>query len=304
MSTPGTLSRTTSSPAWRASFSPSARCSRCRSRRTASRPNIRSTKSTRAGRFAGAGPQPHSDVVWLLGTQGCTLSLQKTWTGPSAFRFAGMRFADSAARGMNRPPAVTQRSYKCCALVVCNVSRVNCRYRPFITAEISLSDLAASGSAVGSGPGIQVEAERAQRAKAEALLERYLALGNDREEFFELTTPLFVSDEEVFRLMVPGYAVSDFQERFECSWKHVVCIGCGGQVGCTRLPETSSIMCIAGDAENFQPCSSLKPLGMWVQAHRVLCITPLALCGPDVRTCSGCRPWRTCPRRTRRAWSS
>ncbi len=119
--------------------------------------------------------------------------------------------------------------------MVCNMSPVKCRYRPFITAEISLSDLAAGGSAVGSGPGIQAEAERAQRAKAEALLERYLALGNDREEFFELTTPLFVSDEEVFSLMVPGYAVSDCQERFERSQKHFVCIGAGGQAGVQGL---------------------------------------------------------------------
>jgi hypothetical protein len=79
------------------------------------------------------------------------------------------------------------------------------RYRPFISAQISLADLQASSDAVGSGPGIQVEAERAQRDKAEVLLERYLALGNDREEFFELTTPLFVSSEEVYSLLVPGY---------------------------------------------------------------------------------------------------
>lgn len=37
---------------------------------------------------------------------------------------------------------------------------------------------------------------------------RYLALGNDRNEFFELTTPLFVSSEGVYSLAVPGYKVT------------------------------------------------------------------------------------------------
>lgn len=37
--------------------------------------------------------------------------------------------------------------------------------------------------------------------------DRYLALGNDRNEFFELTTPLFVSSEGVYSLTVPGYKV-------------------------------------------------------------------------------------------------
>ena len=81
------------------------------------------------------------------------------------------------------------------------------RYRPFITAEISLDDLKASDDAVGDGPGIKEETERAQRKKAEVLLERYLALGNDREEFFELTTPLFISEKNTYNLMVPGYKV-------------------------------------------------------------------------------------------------
>lgn len=36
---------------------------------------------------------------------------------------------------------------------------------------------------------------------------RYLALGKEREEFFELTTPLFISDDDVFSLLVPGYGV-------------------------------------------------------------------------------------------------
>lgn len=81
------------------------------------------------------------------------------------------------------------------------------RYRPFITAEISLQELTHSCEAVGSGPGIQAEAQRAQRAKAETLLERYLALGNSRQEFFELPTPLFRTNDNVFSYMVPGYKV-------------------------------------------------------------------------------------------------
>ena len=36
---------------------------------------------------------------------------------------------------------------------------------------------------------------------------RYLGLGNEREEFFELTTPLFISKDETFSLLVPGYGV-------------------------------------------------------------------------------------------------
>jgi hypothetical protein len=36
---------------------------------------------------------------------------------------------------------------------------------------------------------------------------RYLGLGNEREEFFELTTPLFISNDEIFSLLVPGYGV-------------------------------------------------------------------------------------------------
>ena len=36
---------------------------------------------------------------------------------------------------------------------------------------------------------------------------RYLALGNDRKEFFALTTPLFRTHDNVFSLMVPGYQV-------------------------------------------------------------------------------------------------
>lgn len=79
------------------------------------------------------------------------------------------------------------------------------RYRPFISAEISLAELEGSKDAVGMGPGIVAQTQRAQREKAEALLERYLALGNDREEFFELTTPLLISDKGTYNLMVPGY---------------------------------------------------------------------------------------------------
>jgi len=37
------------------------------------------------------------------------------------------------------------------------------------------------------------------------MVERCLAIGNDREEFFELTTPLFISEDRVYSLMVPGY---------------------------------------------------------------------------------------------------
>ena len=65
----------------------------------------------------------------------------------------------------------------------------------------------ASSVAVGAGPGIKEQTGCAQMEKAEALLERYLALGNDREEFFELTTPLFISEENTYSLMVPGYKV-------------------------------------------------------------------------------------------------
>lgn len=79
------------------------------------------------------------------------------------------------------------------------------RYRQRLMAEISVEELQSSNSAVGSGPGIKAQFERAQRDKAEVLLERYLALGNEREEFFELTTPLFVTHDEVFSLLVPGY---------------------------------------------------------------------------------------------------
>ena len=39
------------------------------------------------------------------------------------------------------------------------------------------------------------------------LLSRYLGLGNEREEFFELTTPLFISHDNTFSLLVPGYGV-------------------------------------------------------------------------------------------------
>jgi hypothetical protein len=39
-------------------------------------------------------------------------------------------------------------------------------------AEVSLRELQSSGEAVGSGPGIVAQAERAQRDKAEVLLER------------------------------------------------------------------------------------------------------------------------------------
>jgi hypothetical protein len=83
------------------------------------------------------------------------------------------------------------------------------RYRPRLMAEVSLQELESSGEAVGSGPGIVAQAERAQRDKAEVLLERYLGLGNDREEFFELTTPLFISKDETFSLLVPGYGKLD-----------------------------------------------------------------------------------------------
>ena len=43
---------------------------------------------------------------------------------------------------------------------------------------------------------------------------RYLALGNDREEFFKLTTPLFVTHDDVFSLMVPGYQVRNARTTF------------------------------------------------------------------------------------------
>ena len=46
-----------------------------------------------------------------------------------------------------------------------------------------------------------------QYFQAAPLAARYLALGNEREEFFELTTPLFVSNDDVFSLCVPGYKV-------------------------------------------------------------------------------------------------
>ena len=42
----------------------------------------------------------------------------------------------------------------------------------------------------------------------QAMVERYLAIGNDREEFFELTTPLFISKDKVYSLLVPGYKVT------------------------------------------------------------------------------------------------
>lgn len=82
-----------------------------------------------------------------------------------------------------------------------------CRYRPFITAEIALDELENSEEAVGTGPGIKEEAERAQKIKAETMLERYLAIGNDRNEFFQLTTPLFISQTGTYSLMIPGYKV-------------------------------------------------------------------------------------------------
>jgi hypothetical protein len=59
-----------------------------------------------------------------------------------------------------------------------------------------LEVLKSSGEAVGSGPGIFSQTERAQLQKAEAMLERYLALGNDREEYFELTTPFVRESKE------------------------------------------------------------------------------------------------------------
>ena len=58
--------------------------------------------------------------------------------------------------------------------------------------------------------------QRAQRHKAETLLERYLALGNEREEFFELPTPLFRSGDNVFSYMVPAYVVSLEFDRGYC----------------------------------------------------------------------------------------
>ena len=45
-------------------------------------------------------------------------------------------------------------------------------------------------------------------AMLRTILCRYLALGNDRAEFFELTTPLFESSEGVYGLTVPGYKVT------------------------------------------------------------------------------------------------
>jgi hypothetical protein len=42
---------------------------------------------------------------------------------------------------------------------------------------------------------------------APCLVCRYLGLGNEREEFFKLTTPLFISKDETFSLLVPGYGV-------------------------------------------------------------------------------------------------
>ena len=85
----------------------------------------------------------------------------------------------------------------------------SCRYRPFIAAEISLEELKRSEHAVGGGPGIVKETERAQLLKAEALLERYLATGNESNKYFELTTPLFSTQDGVLSLMVPGYEVSN-----------------------------------------------------------------------------------------------
>ena len=82
-----------------------------------------------------------------------------------------------------------------------------CRYRRFITAEVSLEKLKRSEHAVGGGPGIVEETERAQLQKAEALVERYLATGNERNEYFEKTTPLFSSRDGILSLMVPGYEV-------------------------------------------------------------------------------------------------
>lgn len=70
-----------------------------------------------------------------------------------------------------------------------------------------MEDLKKSEHAVGGGPGIVEETERGQLQKAEALLERYLATGNDRNEYFELTTPLFSSQDGILSLMVPGYEV-------------------------------------------------------------------------------------------------
>lgn len=84
---------------------------------------------------------------------------------------------------------------------------MTCRYRPFLTAEISLEDLKKSKDAVGHALGMEEETERTQILKAETMLERYLALGNDRNEFFELTTPLFISQKGTYSLTVPGYKV-------------------------------------------------------------------------------------------------
>ena len=46
------------------------------------------------------------------------------------------------------------------------------RYRPHLTAEVSLGELEASDEAVGAGPGIDAQRRRAQLDKAEVLLER------------------------------------------------------------------------------------------------------------------------------------
>ena len=46
------------------------------------------------------------------------------------------------------------------------------RYRPHLTVEVSLAELEGSDEAVGAGPGIDEQRQRAQRDKAEVLLER------------------------------------------------------------------------------------------------------------------------------------
>lgn len=46
------------------------------------------------------------------------------------------------------------------------------RYRPHLTAEVSLAELEGSDEAVGAGPGIDEQRRRAQRDKVEVLLER------------------------------------------------------------------------------------------------------------------------------------
>ena len=108
----------------------------------------------------------------------------------------------------------------------------SCRYRPFISAEVSLKELIDSKEAVGSGSGLQSHVQRAQRDKAEALIERYLALGNDRQEFFELPTPLFRTSDNVFRYMVPGYTVCIIHSASSCCF---VCLFLG-------IPLPASIM--------------------------------------------------------------